>query len=253
MILEFTVLFVVAFIAMMFASLSGGGSLLTLPALMFFGLPPATAVGTNRFGVLVQTFGRIPNLIGKLNIGLKIPAILIASHTIGGIIGAFVLISIANDELLFKILGLLLVFGAIVTYFSGKGMQAKSKNEIPHGKIAISGFALFFIGIYRGFFGPAAGIFDRLLSVHVIGLDFIQATALGNYYTFFSSVAAFIIFFYAGIIDFWFALPVALGGLIGAYIGTKYLIEKGNEFMKMGFVVLEMLFGLYFIFFGVNA
>ena len=51
--------------------------------------------------------------------------------------------------------------------------------------------------------------------------------------------------------DFTFALPLALGGLLGAYVGTKYVVEKGNDLLKTGFVVMELIFGLYFIFFRV--
>lgn len=245
-------LFIAGLVSMVYSTFSGGGALLTLPALIFVGAAPATAVAVNRFAIFIQSLVRFPFLHGKLNLGAKIPAALVLAHTFGAILGAIILVSLESGVAL-PVLGAILIIGALVTMFSPKGIKAAEKKEITIASILASSVCVFATGIYRGFFGPAAGIFNRLIFVNVLRLDFVQSLVLSNYSTILSSLAALIIFFNAGIIDFSLALPLTVGTVIGALIGTKFALEKGNAFMKYAFVALSALAGIYFIFFKVGA
>lgn len=240
------IVFITGFLAMIFATLSGGGALLIMPVLLLVGLLPQAAVATNRFAIFFQGFGRLPAIKGQLNIGKTIPAIIISLHTIGSAIGAIILLSVSPD-FLFKIIGVLLIIGSLLTLYSPKGNEAIQKKDITTKSVIIAAFAFLFLGIYRGFFAPGAGAIGRLLSVHVMGLDFVQAHALATYTTIISSAAALLIFLNAGLVDFAIAIPLAIGAIIGSYIGSKYAISKGRIFMKYGFVAMAIIFGGYFI------
>ena len=50
----YIIIFISGLIAGVINTLAGGGSLLTLPILIFSGLPPNIANGTNRVGILIQ-------------------------------------------------------------------------------------------------------------------------------------------------------------------------------------------------------
>ena len=249
MIFESAVLFVAGLISMIYSTFSGGGALLTLPALVLVGAAPATAVAVNRFAIFVQSLVRFPFLHGKLNLGAKIPVVIVSAHTLGAILGAIILVNLESGVAL-PVLGVILIIGALVTMFSPKGIKAAEKKEITFISILASSACVFATGIYRGFFGPAAGIFNRLIFVHFLRLDFTQSLVLSNYGTILSSLAALIIFFNSGIIDFGLALPLTLGTVIGAFIGVRFALEKGNEFMKYAFVAISIVAGIYFIFSG---
>lgn len=252
MIFESAALFVSGLISMVYATFSGGGALLIMPVLLFLGTAPATAVAVNRFAIFVQSLVRFPFLRDKLNLGFKIPTLIVAFHTIGAAIGAIVLVSL-ESEMSLLLIGVILIAGSIVTLVSPKGLEAAKKSEVRLQSLAISAICVLVTGIYRGFFGPAAGIFNRLIFVHFLRLNFTQSLALSNYGTILSSLAALIIFLNFGIIDFNLALPLTAGTVIGAFVGTKFALEKGNEFMKYAFVGLSIAAGIYFIFFKVVA
>ena len=101
------------FIAGVVNTFAGGGSLLTLPALIFIGLPPAVANGTNRISILLQTLSSSAGFYSKgvntfpFSIYLAIPAF------IGAIIGARIAIDIP-EELFNKILAFVMI--AVVVY-----------------------------------------------------------------------------------------------------------------------------------------
>ncbi|MCR4335836.1 MAG: TSUP family transporter [archaeon] len=248
MIFEQIAAFFAGLIAMVYATFSGGGALVIVPALLFIGLAPAVAIATNRLAIFVASFGRLPKIMGKLNIGFKVPALMVACHTIGGIIGAMILISI-NPEVLFKIVGVLIILGALLLFFSPKGLKPAQRKDISNKSIALASIGNLVLGVYRGFFGPGAGTFGRIISTQVLGLDFVQSLSLATYLSLFSSLGSLIVFLYAGIVDFSIGIPLAIGAFIGAFFGTKIAIEKGNVFMKYSFVLLAIIFGGYFLFF----
>lgn len=248
MILEQTAAFVAGLVSMIYGTFSGGAAMVIVPALVLLGLTPAAAVATNRMANFVSAIARVPFLKGTLNLGNKIPAVLILFHSIGSVLGGLILLSLSPD-LLFSIMGVLLVIGGIISLLSKKGTIAAKKTDITMKALAIASVLLFIIGIYRGFFGPASGTFGRIVSVHVLGLDFTQALALATYYSLFSSFFTFIIFLYAGIINFELGIPLAIGAAFGAAWGTKFAVGKGNDFMKICFSALAVIFGGYFIFF----
>ncbi|MEK6957502.1 MAG: TSUP family transporter [archaeon] len=248
MIFETVILLLTGFISMLYATFSGGGALLIVPVLVFAGASPAVAVATNRFAIFTQSIFRLPFVHGRLGLGIKIPAIIVVSQTIGAVLGALALVSL-ESELLFRVLGITMIGGALLTYYSPKGETKAVKSDISQKSIAIALAAFFLLGIYRGFFGPAAGIFNRLVSVQVLGLDFVQSITLGAYNAFFASLAALLIFLNAGIVDFSMGIPLTIGAVIGAVIGIKFAIEKGNVFIKNAFVAFSIIFGIYFAFF----
>ena len=248
MIFEQVTSFVIGIISMFFATFAGGAGLVMVPLLLFLGLVPATAIATNRFAIFISSFGRLTKIQGKLNIGFKIPAIMIILHTLGGIIGALILVSL-EQELLFKLVGILIIFGALLMFFSPKGMVPVNKKDISKKSIVLASIANLIIGVYRGFFGPGAGTFGRIVSTQILGLDFIQSLSLATYLSLFSSFGSVLVFLYSGIIDFSLGVPLALGAMAGSFYGVKIALNKGNGFVKYAFVVMAIIFGVYFLFF----
>ena len=250
MIFESAVLFASGFISSIYGALSGGAAVLTVPVMILLGLGPAAAVATNRFVIFLQGLTRLPYVYGKLNVGLKVPAVIIAFHTIGAIAGALILVSI-EESLSLPILGIILLTGAAFTWFSPKGIERKGQKEITGKSLAVSSVLMALIGVYRGFFGPASGTMSRLVFVHFLGLNFTQTFALTSYSTFAASVVTLAIYLNAGLVNFAFGLPLAVGAIVGVVLGTNFILNKGETFMKNAFVALTVIFGVYFILSGV--
>lgn len=236
------------FVSMIFAVFSGGGAIIILPAVLFAGAGPAGAVATTRLGVTLSSAASIPFLRGRLLIGKKIPVFLIILHAVGAVFGA-VLLTILAEQLLFGFVGFVMVFGGVLTFVSKSGSVSMQKHLIKKRSVAIAGFLLFFIGIYRGFFGPASGTLNRMVYVNILKLSQIQSLALANYMAFVASVLSLIVFLFAGLVNFEIGLWLAVGTVAGAVVGVKTALLKGNKWLSKVFGVLAILIGVFLIFF----
>lgn len=246
MIFEIVILFLSGLISGLYSTFAGGAALLTIPVLVLLGVGAASAVATNRLVVLLMAITRIPFVKGKLGIGVGIPFLIILVHTLGAILGALILVNFEESISLF-VLGLIMVLGGGLTYYSPKAEKTKQREEMTMFSIAISTLCMGAIGVYRGFFGPAAGTLNRLVLLHLLGLNFTQTLTLTTYASLFSSLAALVIFFNAGIINTVYGFPLAIGAILGIIISTKLALAKGESFMKNTFAGISILFGIYFM------
>ena len=79
-------------------TLAGGGSLLTVPLLVFLGLPGTLANGTNRVGIVVQNAAATWRFRAEGIPGIReaIPVLLVTG--IGSLVGAFVVARVEQDQ-----------------------------------------------------------------------------------------------------------------------------------------------------------
>ena len=203
-------------------ALAGGGSFLTLPALVFTGVPPvvANATGTTALlpGYLASVWG-CRDLI-RAPRGMTLLAIVIMG-AIGGSIGASLLLLTSNDAFRLIVPWLLLFATALFAFgpriHSLLAARVTERSPLPGraGVIAVS--------IYGGYFAGGMGIIMlaafRLLGVHDINV----ANALKNLLSAVLTVIAVTIYAIGGVISWPQTLPMAiaasLGGLGGAWLG----------------------------------
>jgi hypothetical protein len=218
--------------------LAGGGSLLTLPLLIFMGLPAATANGTNRIAILIQNvfaisgFHRQGVLPWRLAILCALPAIA------GSYLGARMAIQI--DDALFRRLlaGIMLGVLALTVWDPIK----KPKAGITHlslGKISILFTSFFAIGIYGGFVQAGVG-FLIIFGLMFQGLDLVRTNAVKVTIIFFFTLAALTVFIRHGQVNFPLGLSLATGNAIGGWLAAHLAVKKGHAWIKR-FVSLTII------------
>ena len=221
--------------------LAGGGSLLTLPLLIFLGLDNVTANGTNRLAVGMQS------LVGVLtfrrkgygNIGfclfLALPAIP------GTVLGAMTATKI-EDGMFKRILSIIMII-VLILILSAK----KFKNSLASDENSLSitkrlALLVLFVGIgfYIGFIQAGAGVIVIAVLSSLLKIDLVKT----NYYKLFitgiltwTSVFAFLMF---GRIVWHIALILAGGSTIGGWLGTHIAILGGEKWVKI-FLVFSVL------------
>src|SRR3990170_4178762 len=179
---QFLVIFTVGVVAGVINTLAGGGSLITLPVLIFLGLPATVANGTNRLAITVQSvlavagFKRKGVSDFKLSLFMSLPAL------IGAIIGAQLAVDV-SDILFKRILAvvMLLVLGLILwnptrmrqgnVRYNG-GMLSLSRSR----RIA-SMFIFFFIGVYGGFIQAGIGFLIIAILTTMNGLNLVETNS----------------------------------------------------------------------------
>ncbi len=234
-------LFLVATAAGFIDAMAGGGGLLTLPALLTAGLSPTQALATNKlqssFGSFSATWYFVRNGLVKLS-DMRLAIVL---TFVGSAVGAEV-VQYIEANILTSLIPLLLI--AISIYFL---CMPKTPNSSGESKISEGAFAFFVgggVGFYDGFFGPGTGSIFTLCFVLIGQCSLVLATARTKVLNFTSNFAALLFFIYAGLPVWELGLVMAVGGFIGAQLGAKVVVTKGQKWIRPLVIIMSMLMAL---------
>ncbi|NAW69362.1 TSUP family transporter [Vibrio sp. V27_P1S3P104] len=233
-------LFLVAGIAGFIDAMAGGGGLLTLPALLAAGVPPTQALATNKLQSSFGSFSATFYFVRQGLVSLKAMRLAIACSFVGAALGAEA-VQYIDASLLTSLIPLLLI--AISLYF------LLAPQTQPHRRKALSEavFALMIgggIGFYDGFFGPGTGSIFTVCFVVLGQLGLVEATARTKVLNFTSNIAALIFFLIAGLPIWQIGLTMAVGGFIGARMGAKVVITKGQRWIRPLVITMSMMMAL---------
>lgn len=225
-------------------TLAGSGSLISLPLLMFAGLPAPVANGTNRIGIVIQGITALFTLRKKFPIRISEDIVIIICASIGAVCGAYMAVGIDKETLEMFIGGLLLVMMLLILVKPEKWMKSENEKERKKSHITIQIIVFLLIGLYGGFIQAGVGFFLLGGLVWVGGYNLMKANALKILITTIYTVFAIPVFIYHGQIDWVNGLILAAGASIGAFIGAKLAIKKGVSFVRIFLLIIIFLAAL---------
>ncbi len=237
---ETTLLFVLAivgFVAGVINTIAGGGSLLTLPMLIFMGLPPAVANGTNRIGIFIQS---ITSIAGFKSKGIKPTSFglyLGVSALIGSVIGAQIAVDIKGNTFN-KILAIVMIMVVVFMVFKPKLKTEDLLERINNTHLWKSILVFFFIGIYGGFIQAGVGIFILLALTSINYLSLVKSNAVKVLVVFIYTIGALAVFIYNQQIDYLYGFVLALGNATGGWIASRWSVKKGDGLVKIFLVIM---------------
>jgi len=230
-------------------TVAGGGSSLTLPLLMFLGLPANIANGTNRVAILLQSFVGVNTFRQKKIIDVRTDYKLTIPAVLGSVIGALTAVEI-NELLLGKIIGGLMVL-MLFMVVAKPDVWLKERVGENHSNPSVFQYALFFlIGLYGGFIQMGVGFFLLAGLSAGCGYGLVKANAIKNLIIFIFTIFALSIFLMNGQVNIIAGLTLAAGQMAGAWAGAHFTIRGGAKYVRyvligsMLFVILE-LFGVF--------
>ncbi len=229
-------------------TLSGSGSLLTLPFLISLGLPANIANGTNRIAILLQnlvgvsSFKRQKVFEFKEAIWLTVPTI------IGAVIGASVAVKI-SDTVMERIIAVILVVMFILLIFKPQMWLKEQAKDLKTKPNFVQFIVLFFVGIYGGFIQAGVGLFLLAGLVLGAGFDLVKANAIKGFIILLYTIFALSVFIYNDSVDFKIGLILAGGNMLGAFVASKFAVGWGPKFVR--YVLLVVLFLAALKLFGV--
>ncbi len=221
----------IGFIAGFINTLAGGGSALTLPFLIFLGLPANVANGTNRIAILLQTAVGTAGFAKEKVLDLKKGYPLALASIMGAILGAFIAINL-NEILMRRIVGSILIIMLLLVLLKPE-VWIKSKTEVAYKHNPVFSFIIFFlIGAYGGFIQIGTGFF--LLAALVLSekLNLIKANAIKVFIVLIYTPLALVIFILNKQVDYKLGLILAIGNMAGAWIGSKVAVSWGAKFVR---------------------
>jgi len=237
--LQILLLIAVGIVAGILNILAGGGSLLTLPVLIFLGLPPQVANGTNRIAILAQNTVPVNSFSRGGKLPLKLAILCTPSALVGSYFGARIAISV-SDELFRQILGGVLIFVMLVMMFDPAKRFDFPEKSLGWMRTLVLVVSFFAIGVYGGFIQAGVG-FLIITALLVHGLDLVRINAVKVFVVLFFTGIALAVFIKHGQVDFRLGLALAVGNSIGGWLGARLAISKGHGFIrKLLFVVIAV-------------
>jgi len=230
-------------------TIAGSGSLITLPLLMFAGLPANVANGTNRIAILLQNIIGVSQFKKQKILDTKTGLYLSIPTTVGALIGAFIAIDI--DERMMKLsIGVLLIIMFFLVLFQPDKWVKEKAGSIKAKPSIVQIIIFFFIGIYGGFIQAGVGFFLLSGLVLGIGYDLLKANALKLLLILGYTPFALLVFIYHKQINFELGFTLAIGNMIGAFIASKTAHRLGNSFIRYVLLLILLisatkLFGLF--------
>jgi hypothetical protein len=236
---DYSILMAAGVVASILNVVAGGGSFLTLPILIFLGLPTVVANGTNRVGVLMQSassiwgFHNAGVLDWRWALTASVPAL------VGSALGTWAALYV-GDELFRRILAIVMVVVTLTTVFAP---DPRADSDVQSPRSWIVGFGFLLVGLYGGFLQAGVGFLVLAITTWS-GIDLVRGNAIKIVTVALITLLAVAIFAISGAIDWPLALALAIGNTVGGLIGVRLAVTKGHRWLKGVVTVTVIAFAI---------
>jgi len=223
---------------------AGGGTLITVPALVWLGMAPKNAVATNMFALVFLS------MTGAIGFGkqakpnhYKMIALFSALTIFSSFIGAKLVVDI-DAELLKKIIAVTMcIISGFFIFQKNVGIIEKTAATSKF-KFIIGTLLVFILGVYGGFFSGGYVTVLSYVLILTFGFSFLQVAFITKVLNTFSSLAACAFFYYYGLIDFYVGIPLSISMLSGGFLGVKLAVAKGNRWVRNLLIITVIILAI---------
>jgi uncharacterized protein len=232
------ILFGVGIIAGFLNVNAGGGSTLTLPALIFLGLDSALANGTNRVAIFIQNISAVYSFkkekYQQFDISLKLSLFTLP----GSILGALLAVEL-SDALFQKILGIIMI-GIIISMIIPQKRITDSQHN--NKKIPVSAYiAMIGIGFYGGFIQVGVGFILMAALQRLMKLNLVYVNMHKVFIVLVYTIPALLIFIISDNVNWVLGLALAAGNALGGWWAAKFSVRKGEKLIKYVLIVAVLI------------
>ena len=225
--------------------LAGGGSLLTLPVMVFLGMDGPVANGTNRVAILAQNLTAIGGFRARGFSDFRLSFSLAMAALPGAIAGAWVG-TLVRGEVFNRLLGAILI-GVLIWMAierhqklrkakgpkNGGSLGETGPEPISRGRLVLGHLCLVGVGFYGGFIQAGVG-FLLMAALHQgMGLDLVRVNMHKVFIVGVFTLAALIVFAARGQVWWIPGLALAVGNSIGGWIGAQISVKKGERWIRI--------------------
>lgn len=216
-------------------AIAGGGGLITVPALLWAGLPPHLALGTNKLQSAVGTTMAVHRYHAAGLVDPRSMGVAIAATAVSAALGTGAVLLVDNARLRLVVPWLLLGVAAWVLTRPRLGDDARPPRLDATAFGLLGGGVL---GFYDGFFGPGCGAFWTAACLALRGMGLSRATAFTKVVNLTSNLAALAVFAAQGQVDPRAAAAMIVGQAVGGRLGAGLAIRHGAPFIRVVFAAV---------------
>jgi len=225
--------------------IAGGGSFLTLPVLIFAGLPATVANATNRVGILLQNVGAVWSFHRHRVLAWKWALVATVPALFGAALGTWAALEV-SDQAFRKILAFLMVAISLWSLFDRSSRKLAEGTTPPKpsgGKLVVLAAGFFLVGIYGGFVQAGVG-FLILAVLSFAGFDLVRGNAIKVLTALLFTILALAIFAAEGKVDWLPGLVLGAGNFAGGLVGVRLTVLKGHKWVKGVVTVMVIVFAV---------
>lgn len=246
---SFVLVFFVALIAALVDVMVGGGGLIAIPALGALGFGLQSVIATNRVYIIFFTLVGLANYWRKkIRIDVRPILVILVARSAGAYVGANAVLTVPAEQLKLLVAGFMVA--AIVAILVLDRQKGKKLDFLPKGaaRMVLAAVLFAILGYYEGFVGGGGGTISRILLMLFLGFPLLEAGVAEMVITIATSLTASAVFLSHGAVDFALLLPMVLGGVLGAWIGSHLAVKKGETWLRpllfavVGLLLVKLVF-----------
>ena len=253
-----------------------GGGILIVPILtLVFGVPLEYAIGASIVSVIATSSGAASAYVKDKITNLRVGMFLEVATSTGAVVGAVVTIFLIKSSLSWIVY---IVFGSVLI-LSSYDLYSKSRRERKLSKVDVNvtpnriadrlslkgsyhdavlgeninyeatrvpwGLSImFFAGLISGLLGIGSGALKVLGMDTMMKLPFKVSTTTSDFMIGVTAAASTGIFYIGGFVNPIIALPVAIGVVLGSFVGTKVLVRSKPSSIRLVFIIVLVALGV---------
>ncbi len=250
----------------------GGGVILTPLLTLVFHVDIRYAIGCSLIASIATSSGAAVAYVREGITNMRLGMFLEIATTCGAVAGAILAIY-TPTHLVAIIFGFILVFSSIMSMRrhvepaypgpdSKLAIALKLNSQYPTKEGIISynvsnvagGFVMMgFAGVLSGLLGIGSGALKVLAMDLIMKIPFKVSTTTSNFMIGVTASASAVVYFQRGYIDAGLSMPVVLGVLAGAFIGSHVLIRTGGKWIKLVFNFIILFMAIEMIYNGLKG
>jgi uncharacterized membrane protein YfcA len=229
--------------------MAGGGSLLTVPIMVFLGVPGPVANGTNRIAILAQNVTAVTTFFRRGFSDFKLSLSLSACALPGAVAGA--LLGTRLEGLWFNRTLAIIMLGVMLIMAFGPKKKVTVAGSQPSRRQLLWGHVLMVgVGFYGGFIQLGVGFIIMPVLHRVMGLDLVRTNMHKVFIVATYTTAALIVFASQVEILWIVGAALALGNSIGGWIATNVQVKQGESIINLVLNIVLVGFIIKLLFFS---
>ncbi len=224
--------------------MAGGGSLISLPILIFLGLEPATANGTNRVAILIQNITAVSSFRSHGYSEMRHSLGLALCTVPGAVAGAFAAV-VVNPIVFKRILGVVLVAAIFMIL---RKSPSSTAGDGGVGRPVLAHFAMLGVGFWGGFLQAGVGFLIMPILYQLLRLDLVRVNMHKVFIVGIYTIPALLVFALQAKVWWLGGLALAVGNAAGAWLATRATIIHGERAVRMVFVAMVIAMGVKLMF-----
>jgi uncharacterized protein len=231
------------FLTSIVSVVTGSTSLITVPAMLQFGIEPRSAVATNMLALTLMSVGGSLSFSGENVIDRNRLPILLALTLAGSIAGAALLLVIPT-RVIPLIISVLMVTVAVFSVAKRDPGVPAVERQVSCGAEIAGYAATFSLGVYGGFFSGGYVTLLTAAFVGLFGMTFVQAVSTTKLVNACSSSVATLIFMWRGLVDYRLGVLLGIVMFVGALIGGRISVRLSDLWLRRIFLAAVVVLAL---------